>query len=267
MHPELFTLQFGNLFLAVKAYSFFYSLATIVVVVGTYVLGRRRGFEKNKLIIFLLAVSAAGFLGARLLHFLTNLKAYISGEYDIFSLDMEGFAISGGIIAALFAGSAACRKLKIDLWKLGDTSVIFLGIGIALARIGCFLNGCCFGKKTDLPWGVQYPSFSYAHRYQLSHGAGNFFSVPSVHPAQLYEALAGILGSILAIYLIRKKFVPGSAILSFGIWFCFFRLINMQLRVMPESFDVPDFFYPALYVWIMIICILLLKRKFGAKKA
>lgn len=254
MYPELFSIHFANFIWIMKAYSFFYSLAIFVVVVGTFWLAKRRGFEKKSLYIFLSSMVVGGFVGARILHWWTNWQAYASGKYNLFSLDMEGFAISGGIMGAIIVGYGVCKKLKIDFWKLGDTSVVFLGVGIALARVGCFLNGCCFGKLTKLPWGVNFPALSPAHQYQLSHGAGSFFGTNAVHPTQLYEALAAILGSLVAIYFIRKKVTPGIAILSFGLWFSFFRLLNMQLRVMPSTYDAPEFFYPIFYLSVMILC-------------
>lgn len=261
MHPELFVIHFENSILAVKAYSFFYFLATFLVVVGTFFLARKRGFEKNKLFIFLFIVLIAGFSGARILHCLTNWNAYISGKYNLFSFNMEGFAISGGITGALFAGWMISKKLKIDFWKLGDTGVVFLGVGIAMARIGCFLNGCCFGKKTTLPWGVHFPNLSQAHQYQLSHGMGNFFVVSAVHPTQVYEALAALVGSLLAIYVIRKKYPAGVAVLVFILWFFLFRLINMQLRVMPSTFDAPASFYLLFYLGVMSGCLMFLYKK------
>jgi phosphatidylglycerol:prolipoprotein diacylglycerol transferase len=262
MHPELFVVHWGNFIWVIRAYSFFYFLGILLVLGGTFWLARKRGFERNKLIIFLSSVLVSGFAGARILHFLTNRSAYASGEYNLFSLSMEGFAISGGIMAALLVGWFVSKKIKLDVWKLGDTSVVFLGLGIAMARIGCFLNGCCFGKVTNLPLGVRFPELSQAHQYQLAHGMGNFFGANPVHPTQIYEALAAIMGSFLAVYFIRKKSISsGVAILSFGLWFSFFRLVNMRLRVMPGTFDAPDFFYPVFYLGVMIICACFLYEK------
>lgn len=261
MHPELSIINLGDFNWVIKSYSFFYLLALVVVILGTFLLAQKNGFLKNKLILFLGLVSIGGLFGARLLHFLTNKEAYLSDKYDFFSLDMEGFAISGGILGAILTGWLVSKKLKLDFWRLGDISVIFLGLGIALARIGCFLNGCCFGKRTSLPWGVNFPELSQAHQYQLSHGMGSFFGVFAVHPTQIYEALAVIFGSLIALFIIRKKYQSGIAILSFGIWFALFRLFNMQLRVMPSTLDVYPLFYPILYVSVIIICSILLIQK------
>ncbi len=254
MHPELFTIYIGMSSWTVLSYLFFYMLAIIVVVCGTYLFAIHRKFERKPVFFALIGMTISGFLGARVLHVLTNLQYYLSGSGDIFSLHMEGFAISGGLISAILTGLSICKIFKIDFWKLGDTAVPFLGLGIAIARIGCFLNGCCFGKITDLPWGVKYPMMSQAHQYQLSHEIGNIFGTLAVHPTQLYEAFFAILGSILAACLIYKKITSGIAILTFGIIFSVFRLINMQLRVMTSTFDAPQFFYPIFYVCIVIVC-------------
>jgi len=266
MYPELFVINCGYFVWVVKSYSFFYFFAIFLTVGGTFWLALKRGFEKEKIILFLLCVSFGGLIGARILHFLTNRDAYFSGGYSIFSLSMEGFAVSGGLTVAMLIGWIVSRKLKLDFWKLADNSVIFLGMGIALARVGCFLNGCCFGEKTTSPWGVYFPELSQAHQYQLVNGIGSFFSVSAVHPTQIYEALAALCGSLLAIYFIKKQYPTGVAAVSFVVWYYLFRLFNMQLRVMPSTFNVPDFFYPLLYLSTILCCLFLLYKKLKINK-
>lgn len=257
MYPELFVLHIGANEWVIRAYSLFYFFAVLLSVCGTFVYARRYGFAQKQLIIFLIAVSVAGFFGARLLHIVTNEEAYTSGIYKYFALDMEGFALSGGLVSVIVVGWLVAKKLQLDFWSLGDISVIFLGVGIVFTRIGCFLNGCCFGAVTQMPWGVQFPILSHAHQYQISHGIGSIFHVFPVHPTQLYEAMAAIIGSVLAFYLIYKKTRPGTAILVFGVWFAIFRLINMHFRVMPITFDASYYFYPTFYISVIIVCIVI----------
>ena len=65
-----------------------------------------------------------------------------------------------------------------------------VGLGIGLGRIGCFLNGCCFGTPTDLPWGVTFPEGSIPDY---------IFHNQAIHPAQLYSSLYGF-----ALFFLRR---------------------------------------------------------------
>jgi phosphatidylglycerol:prolipoprotein diacylglycerol transferase len=154
--------------------------------------------------------------------------------------------------------------------KFADTVTPFIGIGIVLMRIGCFLNGCCFGKETDLPWGVKFPQFSPAHIWQISENVFGSLEVKPVHPTQIYELIAALFCTILALLIIKKKKPAGTAFLVCGIIFSAFRWFNMQFRVLPYSEAVLNFWYPLLYAAIIILCVYFLikinRKKSGKKK-
>jgi len=91
------------------------------------------------------------------------------------------------------AVAAACRAHAISLPRFADLAVAPLGIALMLARIGCFLAGCDYGKVSALPWAVRFPAHSPAWQDHLAAGlvpAGRAESLP-VHPTELYEAALG----------------------------------------------------------------------------
>ena len=266
MQPELFTFQIGTYSHTIMAYSFFYTLATLVVVGGTFVIAVHKGINKKHMVILLMAITMSGFVSARLWHIVTNWSLYASKQMSMYAWDMEGFAIVGGLIGAIISGYIVSRILHMNFWMLGDLSVIFLGIGIALARIGCFLNGCCFGHIANLPWSVRFPVLSSAHKYQIVHGEGSIFGTYAVHPTQIYELVAALIGSVIAWYLMKKKYPHGVAIAAFGIWFATFRLINMHFRVFPDSLHVSWGFYPLIYSTFIIACCAIVAYKVFIKK-
>jgi phosphatidylglycerol:prolipoprotein diacylglycerol transferase len=84
-----------------------------------------------------------------------------------------------------------------------------LAIGIAFGRVGCFLNGCCYGDLCHLPWAVTFPAESspWHHQHDLGLiGAAAVRSLP-VHPTQLYSALDGLILFLLlsAYYPFRRR--------------------------------------------------------------
>jgi len=246
-------------------YDLFLGLAILIALAGGLWFAVKKGFEAKKILITLASMCVAALIGARLLNALVNLPAYLQEPTKFWSLSATGFSLYGGIIMAVITGYLVARKLKIAPFKLADNLVPILGISIATMRIGCFLNGCCFGKETDLPWGVKFPFMSPAHLYQISHG-GNFLTVNPVHPTELYELTAALLLSTLTFYLLRKKLPTGTVALVFLSLFSLFRLFNSYLRVNPETFSAPAWFYPLIYLGIFFTGLVMIAGKFRSAR-
>ena len=106
----------------------------------------------------------------------------------------------GGFLGALLSGGIYLYKKKISFLKVVDSVAPSLAIGLFFGRIGCFLNGCCFGKACDLPWAVTFPPHSPAG-YQM----GNI----AIHPTQLYSSAYGLLIFIILMLLDKKVHYDG----------------------------------------------------------
>ena len=108
-------------------------------------------------------------------------------------------------------------------------------------RTGCFLNGCCFGTVTSLPWGVTFPTGSSAWALQILSGESSLFDFAAqpkpVHPTELYEIIAAAVFGALAMWLLlRHRSSParrtpaGVPFLVFALGFTLFRLADDFLR-------------------------------------
>lgn len=261
MHPVLITFNFSFINGEIKAYPFFLILGGITVFFGSLFYAKRRKFTIQKVFITLSAMLAGALIGARLFFVYLNFGTFVSKPSLIFVVDATGLSLYGGIICAALIGVISCRIFNINFWKLGDTIAPFLGIGIAILRIGCFLNGCCFGKETKLLWGVTFPLFSPAHKFQMAHDPMGLFAVAPVHPTEIYELIAAIIGSILAYYILKKNVSNGIAVLVFGIWFTAFRWFNYYLMVRMPTFSASPNFYPLLYFAVISTGLVLLNIK------
>lgn len=104
-----------------------------------------------------------------------------------------GFAYYGGFIFAVAFSLYYTRKHRMGWWRTADLAAPAIALGLFFGRMGCFLNGCCFGKVTSSAAGVIFPRGGSAWRKQLDEHliAGADRALP-VHPTQLYEA-AGAL--------------------------------------------------------------------------
>lgn len=106
----------------------------------------------SKIIIF------CSFIGGKILSFISRPEAYFpKGKYHIYSILSLGFVFYGGLIGALIAILIVCRGNKKEILSITDTMLRLLPIGQAIGRIGCFFNGCCYGKASEGLLAISYP--------------------------------------------------------------------------------------------------------------
>jgi len=122
-------------------------------------------------------------------------------------IGISGLILYGGLIAGTLAAAIYLYVHKLSVYKYLDLIAPSLGLGEFFTRIGCFLNGCCFGKPTECALGVVFPENSTAGMY--------FPDIP-VHPSQLYNSFAGLAIFVALILLERyKRFDGFTALLYF----------------------------------------------------
>ncbi|HZE19232.1 MAG TPA: prolipoprotein diacylglyceryl transferase family protein, partial [Candidatus Angelobacter sp.] len=152
------------------------------------------------------------------------------------------------------------RRHGLPVWRVGDAAAPSMALGIGIGRIGCFLNGCCFGLPSHLPWAIKFPPGSYS----------NFvFPNEPLHPSQLYLAAAGIGLFLLLLVLDRKPHFDGwlfwsyiafDAVLRFVIDFTrYYDATSYLGRVGPLAFNVNQVF-SAILVLASIVMITRLRH-------
>jgi phosphatidylglycerol:prolipoprotein diacylglycerol transferase len=133
----------------------------------------------------------------------------------------HGYRYPGGILAALVAMPFLGRTFtpKVSLAALGDCAVVGVGVAVALARVGCFLAGCCHGLPSSGPWAVQFPAKSLPWEAQLHAGLIDEEAVASlaVHPLQLYFGVASVGVVICLLWYRSRQRYPGELLLLFFI--------------------------------------------------
>lgn len=244
----------------ILSYSFFTVLAVAAVCGGILYSGFRFGFNLKKLLFIILCALFGAFVGARGLYLITSDGGFVWSK--LWALNFQEFSLYGGMLVGSLIGGIMAFLMKFNLLKLADLSVIWIGVGIAMMRVGCFVHGCCYGIETDLPWGVKPKLFSQAHYQQIQNGTANLFSAHAIHPTQIYELLAALSGSLIAWWIGKKKFGTPLPSLIFVMWFTFWRLVVWFLRAPSVSYTGPVWLYPVGYVGILVVSIsLLLLRK------
>jgi len=181
-------------------------LLACAFVVGT-ILGvreaRRRGIDPDKVIDLALYVCIAGIIGSRVLFVLLDIPTYFQDPIKIINLRDGGLSFQGGLASAVLVGIWFCRREKINPWVMADVAAPLIPLGYALARVGCLLNGCCYGLPTDLPWALAARAGDETLR----------------HPTQLYAAvLSLVIFAILFRLRNHKKFAGYLMFLYVGLY-------------------------------------------------
>ena len=150
MRAELIRLTLGGSEHVLRAYGTFYALAFVLSPLLAAWVASRRGLGGRRALIVYAGALASGILGARALDLFVAGGLYAEDPSRIWGLSFTGFSLYGGLVLATLAAIALARALRQPVWRLADSAVPGLVLGLVLMRVGCFLNGCCFGRITDL---------------------------------------------------------------------------------------------------------------------
>jgi phosphatidylglycerol:prolipoprotein diacylglycerol transferase len=129
------------------------------------------------------AVFFGAIAGGKLLYLAVEYKALLSDPLSLLKGFRYGFVFFGGLLGAMAMGLWAKRAVGFDYLALADYFGTALPLGHALGRLGCLGAGCCYGRPTDLPWGLALGG------HRASSTPMELWGIP-LHPAQLYESLA-----------------------------------------------------------------------------
>ena len=196
MHPILFKLG------PVTVYSYGTAIA-LAFLISTYLLlkeaARTRVIKTDELLDLMLYIVIFGILGARLLHVVLNMPLYVNNPIQILFLNRGGLAFHGGMAAGVAVSLWFLKKRNLPIWKVLDLGVPFVALGHSIGRIGCFMNGCCFGKPG--------------------------------HPTQLYSALSLFLIFLILRRLYKRPHSDGKIFASYLVLYSVSRFLIDFLRV------------------------------------
>ena len=183
--------------------------------------GLREGIPPEKIMDIGPWLIIGTIIGARALHVATYWREEFAGRpiWEIFAVWQGGLVFYGGLIGASLAGILYAQLKHIQLWKLADVLAPSIALGYVFGRIGCFLNGCCYGRACDLPWAVSYP-------INNPNGAPTF----PVHPSQIYDSLLNLLLYVGLAWLFRRKKFDGQVFAAYLLCYAVTRSIVESFR-------------------------------------
>jgi phosphatidylglycerol:prolipoprotein diacylglycerol transferase len=188
MHPTI--LKIGPF--TVYSYGMMVAIGFAVAVFCMYRRAPKFHIDPNRIIDVCILMLVTGIVGARMLYVIINSGYYMAHPFEIINVSKGGLVLYGGLLSALAALVLYLRAIKLDFWAVMDLIAPYLALAQVFGRIGCFLNGCCYGQAS---------------------GDGYMFGVKTLsdpvvrHPTQIYAAIAlFLIFLILRIWQDRKQF-------------------------------------------------------------
>ena len=170
MYPELFKIPFTEL--TVKSYGLMMVIGFLAAVSLIRRLSRNITPDPQLITNAALYSLIAGVVGARLFYVAHYFEMFRDDPLSVFAIWQGGLELLGGVVLAITVIIFYLRYHKLPVRRYLDILAIGLMLALVFGRIGCFLNGCCFGKPTDLPWAVRFPYGSLSYHSQTSEDLG-----------------------------------------------------------------------------------------------
>lgn len=192
MHPVI--CQIGPLM--IYSYGFMLVLAFAISSALAVIQAKKENIDPDKIFNFAFVSFISGIIGSRAFYIVENISYYVKNPAEMIMLQRGGLSWYGGLALAVVSGLIYLKKQNLAVCKIFDLIAPFLALGQAIGRVGCLLNGCCFGKISK--FGIYFP----VHEEALI-------------PAQLYSSLALILIFIILRILQDKPHKAGEIFFSY----------------------------------------------------
>ncbi|HLC96827.1 MAG TPA: prolipoprotein diacylglyceryl transferase [Candidatus Nanoarchaeia archaeon] len=196
--------------LEIRYYGIFYALGFVIAyfMINALVKQKGIGLSRDEVADYIFYLVVGVVAGARLFYVLYNPSYFWENPLQIVAVWNGGLIFLGGLVGALVAIKLFMRKKNIDFYTLADITVIPLAIGLALGRIGNFINGELVGRITSVPWAVKFPDYEGFR-----------------HPVQLYNSLANLSIFGLLWFLKDKNYKKGTLFWTFLVWYSSLRFL------------------------------------------
>lgn len=207
MFPEI--CRIGNF--TVYSYGLMLVLAFFVCAYLAALQAKREHLDGDQVFNLFFYIFIFGIIGSRVFYILMNARFYLSHPLEIFMLQHGGMAIFGGLIFGALTAFIFIKQQKMNLFKTLDLVVPFIALGQAIGRIGCLLNGCCYGRESE--FGLYFRVFDRI-----------------LIPTQLYSSLLLLLIFVILRFRQQSKHLPGEILCGYFFLYSLKRFFMEFLR-------------------------------------
>ncbi|MDZ7314984.1 MAG: prolipoprotein diacylglyceryl transferase [candidate division KSB1 bacterium] len=231
MYPVLFKIGAFEL----RSYGLALAVSFLLGILISLKRAQKANVDQNTIMDLSVLMIISAIIGSRLLYVLFHLDEFRGRWLDTISpiqsngqIGLAGLSVMGGIIFCFITAFIYLRIKKKPFFKIADVMIPTVGLGIFITRIGCFLNGCCFG----LPCNGHHP---ICVTFPLDSPAGGVFPNQPLIPTQLYSSLYGLMIFGLLLWAERYKWFDGFLFSLFLILYGISRFTIDIFRYYEES--------------------------------
>ncbi len=212
MKPEILSLG------PVSIKSWGLALAVSVVLSTIIALKRSKKFGVNPDIVYdlIFVVVVSAIVGSRIWYVVFHLDEFSGNWLDIINpfqgpggFGIAGLSMMGGVALVVIAVAVYSFVKKLDFLKVADVIGPLFLLGVGITRIGCFMNGCCYGRPTSGPLSVVFPEGPAGSYWQYFLETHPTTTMTGLIPTQLIASAAGFALFILVIWLERWRYFDG----------------------------------------------------------
>jgi phosphatidylglycerol:prolipoprotein diacylglycerol transferase len=209
---------------------------------------KREGIDPGLIWDIGMAVLFSGVIGARMFWVLQNSgDVFKAGQppqailLRIINLPDGGLVLYGGVMLGIVAFLVKCWQLKLSVLRVADILISSIFVGEMFGRLGCFLNGCCYGDVApgwSWPWAVQFPVESPAYKIEVFQGlidASAQCSLPLL-PAQIYSSVTALFLALLTWFYFPHRNKNGEVLLLGWLLYPIARFCLEIVRDEPRGF-------------------------------
>ncbi len=176
---------------------------------------RLEGLEPTLVMDLAFWLLIAGIGGARLFYLVQYADRVFKDKHGVelvtaaLNLSQGGLVLFGGLLGGAAAYFIFCYRRGINPLRLGDIATPSIFIGIGFGRIGCLLNGCCYGDRCELPWAIAFPAESVPWQAMVQRGFLDPDSLVTLtlHPTQIYSSInAFLLAWVVTAFYPRRRY-------------------------------------------------------------
>lgn len=221
--------------LTIYSYGTVLALAFILVLVLMVHRGKKHGMSPQMIYDLNVFIIVGGLIGARLAYVILNWEEFSHQPLEILMIHRGGLVFYGSLLGGMLFLWIYLKRHKMPFLKMADLMAPLLALGHGIGRLGCFLNGCCYGRPTQSFLAVNFPQKSLPAQH---YGPENL-----LHPTQLYE-----MGTLIILFIIlqwhdRHKEFEGQTFLCYLMFYPVVRFFMEFLRgdnpfVIPEVLTV-----------------------------
>lgn len=180
---------------------------------------KKEGLDPQTILDLCFYILIASILGARILYVIVEYEYFLTAPLDVFKIWKGGLVYYGGLILGGLFAFYFIGKRQLPMWKVMDILAPSIALGQGIGRWGCFFAGCCYGKKTDLPWAITFSDPASLAPLNVA-----------LHPTQVYLSLNALLIFAFLVWLRKRKSFDGQLLWAYGILYSIGRFVIEYFR-------------------------------------